>query len=78
MTLRPLALAIIDAFKRAVGLRTSETTSTPDIQVGDQINIDGAGDRFAGSAEVDGVSHEIGGTDYDENIEVKKNDLANK
>ena len=78
MTLRTLAISIIDAFKRAVGIRTRETTGLPDIGTGDQVNIDAAGDRFSGSAEVDPVSHEMGDSGYDTDIEAQRNDLGDR
>lgn len=78
MILRTKAVTIIDGFKRIIGIGTPKTTGTPDVRAGEQVNIDGTGDRFSGSSEVDSVSHEVGDTSYDENFEVKQNDLTDK
>jgi hypothetical protein len=68
MTLHPLALAIMNSFKKLIGI------DKPELKPGDQVDLKGVGDRFSGTDSVDSVTHDIGETNFQENIETKRND----
>lgn len=72
MTLHPLALAIMNSFKKLIGIDKSE------LKPGDQVDLTGVGNRFSGTDSVDRVTHDIGETNFQENIETKRNDSETK
>ena len=79
MIIRTLAMSVIDAFRRAVGIGAHEDPpGLPDIDADSQVDIDGVGDRFSGSDEVDPVSHQMEDDGYETNIDARRDDLTDK
>jgi SpoVK/Ycf46/Vps4 family AAA+-type ATPase len=67
---------IDDTLRRRVSWSIEAALS--DLNPGDTVDVDGLGDAFSGQYYVDGAQHNISETDYQEELNVERNDTGDK